>query len=83
MRCGLRKVLVQIGNLGALGRDPSHDTRKPNIATEQSAVFRARKRHYRLPGQFDAGCDGYIAKPIDTRSLPDQVARLLELKVRS
>ncbi|HZL07310.1 MAG TPA: response regulator [Coriobacteriia bacterium] len=26
---------------------------------------------------FDAGCDGYIAKPIDTRTLPDQVAGFL------
>ena len=26
---------------------------------------------------FDAGCDGYIAKPIDTRKLPEQVAGLL------
>jgi len=26
---------------------------------------------------LDAGCDGYIAKPIDTRRLPDQVARCL------
>jgi two-component system cell cycle response regulator len=26
---------------------------------------------------FDAGCDGYIAKPIDTRKLPDQVAEFL------
>ena len=26
---------------------------------------------------FDAGCDGYIAKPIDTRTLPDQVAECL------
>ena len=26
---------------------------------------------------FDAGCDGYIAKPIDTRKLPDQVAGFL------
>lgn len=24
-----------------------------------------------------AGCDGYVAKPIDTRTLPDTVARLL------
>jgi CheY-like chemotaxis protein len=28
----------------------------------------------------DAGCDGYITKPIDTRSLPDQVARCLGRK---
>ena len=27
---------------------------------------------------IDAGCDGYITKPIDTRKLPGQVAELLE-----
>jgi len=27
---------------------------------------------------LDAGCDGYITKPIDTRKLPGQVARLLK-----
>jgi len=26
---------------------------------------------------LDAGCDGYVAKPIDTRTLPDLIARLL------
>ena len=26
---------------------------------------------------FDAGCDGYITKPIDTRKLPEQVAEFL------
>ena len=26
---------------------------------------------------LDAGCDGYITKPIDTRKLPEQVAELL------
>ncbi|HEV8581681.1 MAG TPA: response regulator [Thermoanaerobaculia bacterium] len=26
---------------------------------------------------FEAGCDGYIAKPIDTRRLPSQVASFL------
>jgi CheY-like chemotaxis protein len=26
----------------------------------------------------DAGCDGYVTKPIDTRKLPGQVAELLE-----
>jgi two-component system, cell cycle response regulator DivK len=25
-----------------------------------------------------AGCDGYIAKPIDVRTLPDQISRYLE-----
>ena len=28
---------------------------------------------------FDAGCDGYITKPIDTRKLPEQVAELLAM----
>jgi CheY-like chemotaxis protein len=27
---------------------------------------------------FDAGCDGYITKPIDTRSLVDQVSALID-----
>jgi CheY-like chemotaxis protein len=27
---------------------------------------------------FDAGCDGYITKPIDTRKFPAQVATFLE-----
>ncbi|MBI3271850.1 MAG: response regulator [Planctomycetes bacterium] len=26
---------------------------------------------------YDAGCDGYVAKPIDTRTLPDLVANFL------
>jgi len=26
----------------------------------------------------DAGCDGYITKPIDTRKLPEQVAEILQ-----
>ncbi|MET0591275.1 MAG: response regulator [Polyangiaceae bacterium] len=30
----------------------------------------------------DAGCDGYLAKPIDTRKLPDQVASFLRLNTR-
>jgi CheY-like chemotaxis protein len=28
----------------------------------------------------DAGCDGYITKPIDTRTLSDTIARYLENK---
>ena len=32
---------------------------------------------------FDAGCDGYIAKPIDTRTLPDQVAECLRKEMPS
>lgn len=32
---------------------------------------------------FDAGCDGYISKPIGTRALPDQVARYLEEETTS
>lgn len=30
---------------------------------------------------LDAGCDGYISKPIDTRSLPDEVDRLLRSEI--
>jgi CheY-like chemotaxis protein len=30
---------------------------------------------------FAAGCDGYIPKPIDTRSLPDEVDRCLRKEI--
>jgi len=29
---------------------------------------------------MEVGCDGYIAKPIDTRKLPEQVAEILQRK---
>jgi CheY-like chemotaxis protein len=32
---------------------------------------------------FDAGCDGYISKPIDTRALADQVATCLRKEMPS
>jgi two-component system, cell cycle response regulator DivK len=32
---------------------------------------------------LEAGCDGYIAKPIDTRTLPGLIARYLTRSVRS
>ena len=33
------------------------------------------------PRALDAGCDGYIAKPMDTRSLPDMVRGYLDGQV--
>lgn len=51
----------------------------------------ARTRHIRIVAltafamkgdeqkALDAGCDGYITKPIDTRGLPGEVARILAL----
>ena len=32
---------------------------------------------------LEAGCDGYITKPIDTRKLPEQVAEILRRTVNS
>ena len=29
---------------------------------------------------YDAGCDGYMSKPIDTRSFPALVARFLRVE---
>jgi CheY-like chemotaxis protein len=29
-----------------------------------------------------AGCDGFVTKPIDTRTLPDEVARYLTIRAR-
>jgi len=43
----------------------------PIIATTANAVPTERDR------ALDAGCDGYIPKPIDTRALPNQVRLFL------
>ena len=39
----------------------------PILAITANATPRERDR------ALDAGCDGYLAKPIDTRALPEQV----------
>lgn len=32
---------------------------------------------------IEAGCDGYMAKPINTRTLPKQIAKILENKLKN
>jgi len=46
----------------------------PIIAMTAYALKGDRER------SFEAGCDGYIQKPIDVDSLPKQIQRFLEMK---
>jgi len=51
--------------------EPDSDRRIPIIAITANPAPAERKR------ALDAGCDGYLAKPIDPRALPQQVRLLL------
>ncbi len=71
-------ILMDIGLPGMDGltltrklkADPA--TREIRIAALTAFAMKGDERK-----ALEAGCDAYIAKPIDTRALPEQVARLL------
>ncbi len=48
--------------------------RVPVVAVTAYAMVGDRER------ALEAGCDGYIPKPVDVRRLPEQVSRFLEKK---
>ena len=52
-------------------RDHGEMSRIPIIALTASAMPHERDR------ALEAGCDGYVSKPIDTRAFPDQIRRFL------
>lgn len=71
-------ILMDIGLPGmdglTLARKLKADERTRHIRIVALTAFAMKGDDQKA---FDAGCDGYIAKPIDTRKLPEQVARLL------
>ncbi len=86
------KGVIQIFNVGAermLGYTAAEVMNKitpADISDPQEVIARAKALSVELTAfamkgddqkAFDAGCDGYITKPIDTRTLPDQVAEFL------
>jgi CheY-like chemotaxis protein len=70
-------------DLGLPGMDGLALTRilKADAATRQIPIIALTA--FAMKGDdvkaFEAGCDGYISKPIDTRALPQQVSKFLEL----
>jgi CheY-like chemotaxis protein len=62
--------------LTRLLRNDSRLARVPIIALTASAMKGDDAR------ALDAGCNGYITKPIDTRTLPKQVAAYIEASTR-
>jgi CheY-like chemotaxis protein len=73
-------VLLDIGMPGmdglALTRLLKADEQLRQIPIVALTAFAMRSDEARVR---DAGCDGYITKPIDTRAFPEQVARALRL----
>ncbi|MEO8700732.1 MAG: response regulator [Kofleriaceae bacterium] len=63
------------------GIDGLELTRRLKADRATSGIVIVAVTAYAMKGDQDkalaAGCDGYISKPIDTRALPDAVARLL------
>jgi len=58
-----------------LTRKLKHEDRTRNIRIVALTAFAMKGDDKKA---LDAGCDGYITKPIDTRALPRQVAELLK-----
>jgi len=68
------------------GMDGLTLTRKLKAAQETKAVCIVALTAFAMKGDdqkaVDAGCDGYITKPIDTRKLPGLVSELLQRNAR-
>jgi CheY-like chemotaxis protein len=69
-------------DIGLPGMDGLTLTRKLKAQEQTSAILIVALTAFAMKGDeqrmLDAGCDGYIAKPISTRSLAGQVAEYLE-----
>lgn len=67
------------------GMDGLELTRRLKADAATREIFIVAITAYAMKGDeqraLAAGCDGYITKPIDTRTLPDVVARYLSSKV--
>lgn len=64
------------------GTDGLELTRRLKANPETRGILIVAVTAYAMKGDHDravaAGCDDYVAKPIDTRALPLQIARLLD-----
>jgi two-component system, cell cycle response regulator DivK len=64
------------------GMDGFELTRKLKADPATAGILIVALTAYAMKGDEErareAGCDAYVSKPIDTRALPDVVARLLE-----
>ena len=69
------------------GVDGLELTRRLKSDPKTSAIIILAVTAYAMKGDQEkaiaAGCDGYITKPIDTRKLPDQVAKYLAEAAKS
>ena len=59
------------------GDDPPHQTGRAHARHPGGRAHRIRDEGRRAEG-LEAGCDGYITKPIDTRSLGGRIRELLD-----
>jgi two-component system, cell cycle response regulator DivK len=69
------------------GMDGLELTRRLKADPDRRDIVVVALTSYAMPGDEErarqAGCDGYIAKPIDTRALPSQVAAFIHQQGRS
>ncbi len=83
-RCEPDLILMDVALPGmdglSLTREIKADPRTRHIPIIAVTAFAMKGDEERVR---EAGCDDYIAKPIDTRKLPAQVARLLARSRRS
>jgi two-component system cell cycle response regulator DivK len=72
-------ILVDINMPGMDGYEVTRRLRKmPKLVTVPIIALTANVLHGDREKSLDAGCDGYIQKPLDVDMLPEQVATFLE-----
>ena len=80
------RPLLVLMDLQMPGMDGYELTRRLKADADTRGIIVVAVTAYAMKGDEDkardAGCDAYIAKPIDTRTLPGDVARLLRERRR-
>jgi len=74
-------ILMDMGMPKVTGYEATKTLKsQPETAHITIVALTSHAMEYERERALEAGCDGYITKPIDTRVFPDQVRQYLDLR---